>query len=319
MNRLKKLRCEKGLTLKKVASDNDLAESQLSFYENGKRAPRDNKTWEKLANYFNVSVSYLMGLSKQRISEKRAITVAKEVYFSYFSDDSLDDDVQVAIKYFNNDELDNILLQAMQQYFTIPFVEWNPEQQSLENIGFLYSWLEGYLVDRYRKEVRTNQNLITNTYYNIPSFDDINEYGRLEGEIQLPIEKDFYRFFKNDSFSAEVHEEIEKLIKTNTTLIAYHYESSVDDELKDDINKILDDARSKIYSLKEKYPDKPSKLEQATILISKDENSSLWSRVGSSDFKDEINISETTKQIFIQIASEFIKALEIQSKNNDNE
>lgn len=62
MNNLKKLRKEKNLTLKKVAEDNGIAESQLSFYENGKRQPRDQKTWENLADYFEVSVSYLMGL-----------------------------------------------------------------------------------------------------------------------------------------------------------------------------------------------------------------------------------------------------------------
>lgn len=180
--------------------------------------------------------------------------------------------------------------------------------------GFLYSWLQGYLVERYRKEVKTNHNLIADTYYNIPSVDTVNEYGNFSDEIQIPLTEEFEQIFKLNNLSTKVYEEIKKLIESDTTLIAYNYESSVNDELKDDINKILDNARSEILKLKEKYPDKPSKIEQATILVSKDENSSLWSRTSSGDFKDEINISEPTKQLFIQIASEVIKTLKNQSK-----
>lgn len=69
MNRLKEMRIAKGYTLKKVALDNGLAESQLSYFENGKRSPRDAETWEKLAQYFNVPVPYLMGITDS-ISEK---------------------------------------------------------------------------------------------------------------------------------------------------------------------------------------------------------------------------------------------------------
>lgn len=314
MNRLKKLRLEKGLTLKKVALDNDLAESQLSFYENGKRTPRDNDTWKKLADYFDVSISYLMGLSNQRVSETKALETAKKVYQSYLSDDDLGKENQKALIYFNKNDLDSVLKQAMQQYFTIPIVEWNTEFQSLKKTGFLYSWLQGYLVERYRKEVKTNHNLIADTYYNIPSVDTVNEYGNFSDEIQIPLTEEFEQIFKLNNLSTKVYEEIKKLIESDTTLIAYNYESSVNDELKDDINKILDNARSEILKLKEKYPDKPSKIEQATILVSKDENSSLWSRTSSGDFKDEINLSEPTKQLFIQIASEFIKTLKNQSK-----
>lgn len=63
LNNLKKLRKERKLTLKKVAQDNGIAESQLSFYENGKRQPRDQNVWKKLANYFDVPVAYVMGLT----------------------------------------------------------------------------------------------------------------------------------------------------------------------------------------------------------------------------------------------------------------
>ncbi|UDM74076.1 helix-turn-helix domain-containing protein [Vagococcus fluvialis] len=63
MNNLKKERELKKVTLKEVAKEVGIAESQLSFYERGKRQPKDKETWQKLADYYKVSVPYIMGLS----------------------------------------------------------------------------------------------------------------------------------------------------------------------------------------------------------------------------------------------------------------
>ena len=61
-NRLRQLRLSKDLTLKKVADEIGISENGLCNYELGKREPK-LKTWIKLADYFNVSVSYLQGLT----------------------------------------------------------------------------------------------------------------------------------------------------------------------------------------------------------------------------------------------------------------
>ncbi|WP_229029750.1 helix-turn-helix transcriptional regulator [Ligilactobacillus salivarius] len=61
-NRLREIRLSKDLTLKKVADDIGISENGLCNYELGKREPK-LKTWIKLADYFNVSVSYLQGLT----------------------------------------------------------------------------------------------------------------------------------------------------------------------------------------------------------------------------------------------------------------
>lgn len=58
MNRLKKLRQKNNLTLKELGKKVDMLDSTLSQYENGKRNPND-KVWQKLADYFNVSVHYI--------------------------------------------------------------------------------------------------------------------------------------------------------------------------------------------------------------------------------------------------------------------
>lgn len=69
-NRLKEIRKEKKLTLKEVSSkleQNNLKISPdaLAKYERGEREPK-LETWQKLADFFNVPVDYLLGISKDR-------------------------------------------------------------------------------------------------------------------------------------------------------------------------------------------------------------------------------------------------------------
>lgn len=59
-NRIAELRKEKGLTLQQVADAIGVGNNTISRYENGKREPK-LETWVKLANFFNVPVSYLNG------------------------------------------------------------------------------------------------------------------------------------------------------------------------------------------------------------------------------------------------------------------
>lgn len=60
MNNLKALRTKKGLYQKDVASFLNVAVSTYSYWEQGKFEP-DSETLKKLADYFDVSVDYLLG------------------------------------------------------------------------------------------------------------------------------------------------------------------------------------------------------------------------------------------------------------------
>ena len=60
MNRIRMLRKEKGLTMKAFGSLFALSESTISLYENGKHNP-DVETMQKFADFFNVTVDYLLG------------------------------------------------------------------------------------------------------------------------------------------------------------------------------------------------------------------------------------------------------------------
>ena len=76
MNRLRQVRKQKGLTVKEVADEIGFSETRLHQYETEKREPK-KETWIKLADYYDVPVSYLMGLPDglvQRINKSQAMT-----------------------------------------------------------------------------------------------------------------------------------------------------------------------------------------------------------------------------------------------------
>lgn len=60
MNRIKQLRKDKNMTLVELGEKVNLPKGTLSRYENGGREPKE-KTWQALADFFNVSVPYLKG------------------------------------------------------------------------------------------------------------------------------------------------------------------------------------------------------------------------------------------------------------------
>ncbi|MDI2139254.1 helix-turn-helix transcriptional regulator [Streptococcus hohhotensis] len=66
-NRLKELREKENLSLNKLKKilketyDISVSDSQLMYYENGTRKPRNQKIWDSLAKHFGVSVGYLLG------------------------------------------------------------------------------------------------------------------------------------------------------------------------------------------------------------------------------------------------------------------
>lgn len=60
MNRLRELRKNHGLTLKELGKKVSMHDNTLSQYETGKRNP-SLKTWQQLADFYGVSVSYLQG------------------------------------------------------------------------------------------------------------------------------------------------------------------------------------------------------------------------------------------------------------------
>lgn len=71
MNRLKELRKEKQITQSEIAKFIGISQNSYSYWENGK-VKIDNESIIKLANYFNVSVDYLLGREVPTLAEKAA-------------------------------------------------------------------------------------------------------------------------------------------------------------------------------------------------------------------------------------------------------
>ena len=69
MNRLKKLRLEKGLLQSDIAKILNKSDRIIGFYETGDR-DMSTDTLSKLADFFNVSIDYLLGKSDIRNPEE---------------------------------------------------------------------------------------------------------------------------------------------------------------------------------------------------------------------------------------------------------
>lgn len=78
MNRIKELRQKNNLTLRELGKKVDMSSSRISQYETGKREPK-LETWKKLADFFDVPVSYLQGFG---LSKEQAINIAWDWAYS---------------------------------------------------------------------------------------------------------------------------------------------------------------------------------------------------------------------------------------------
>lgn len=63
-NRIAKLRDERRLTQEELAGKVGITRAALSHYENNRREP-DYDTIQKIADYFQVSIDYIMGRSSE--------------------------------------------------------------------------------------------------------------------------------------------------------------------------------------------------------------------------------------------------------------
>lgn len=69
MNQIKLLRKAKKITQKQLGDVLGVAESTISMYESGNRQP-DVDTMRKIADYFNVTIDYLIGGENISSSDK---------------------------------------------------------------------------------------------------------------------------------------------------------------------------------------------------------------------------------------------------------
>lgn len=73
-NRIKQLRKESNMTIIELGQITGISPSSLSAYERKQRLPKI-EAWQKLADFFNVSVPYIQGYSNDKI-----VDVVKKTY-----------------------------------------------------------------------------------------------------------------------------------------------------------------------------------------------------------------------------------------------
>lgn len=88
MNRLKEIRNERKLTLDEIQNETGINRGTYNNYESGKTKPNE-KTWQALADYFDVSVPYLRGATTYEVlglSEKGLYSYVIEAMNRAFDD-----------------------------------------------------------------------------------------------------------------------------------------------------------------------------------------------------------------------------------------
>lgn len=87
--RLKKMREEKGLTQEELGKIINVSKPSISRYEAGTNEP-NNETLKKLANFFDVSLDYLMGYSDIKEPANKILS-DKETTIALHNENGYDD------------------------------------------------------------------------------------------------------------------------------------------------------------------------------------------------------------------------------------
>lgn len=108
-NKLRKLRENKGILQKELATDLNIATSTIGMYEQGRREP-DNDTLKKISQYFNVSTDYLLdnNISDSNDEKLKEIEILKKALqksgFMSGDEDLTDEELENAMKFLANNK-----------------------------------------------------------------------------------------------------------------------------------------------------------------------------------------------------------------------
>lgn len=177
MNNINSLRKEKNMSMKELAKAIGVTEATISRWENEKTNPRMGQV-QKIADYFGVTISYLLGYSNNKFDQSQQYT------------DKLSSAISDTIKYSDKiKKYKNIyanLKHEQEHFLKTPF-------RTLDN-SVLLKFIAGYDMD-----------IIDNPLNHI---DTINEYYK-NALIQTSTKIEMYEdFYKNARESAEMYQEL---------------------------------------------------------------------------------------------------------------
>lgn len=90
-DKLKQLRIEKGKTQKELSDILGVSDRVIGYYESNDRFPKDETILKKIADYFNVSVDYLLSREAQSDATKLPYEKFIETAKIHFMDASAED------------------------------------------------------------------------------------------------------------------------------------------------------------------------------------------------------------------------------------
>lgn len=176
MNRIKELRKKKKLTQKELAKELGLTQSVIGRYEQGDISPRPDK-WQKMADFFGVSVDYLKGAW----SKSEVLKLIQDCYIENL------DYISELEKYKKD-----IIKQAIKQVATENYSDMLDRIKELatENPQELFNELANNELERMRKYVKlssltesdTNGNKLAAAIQDY--FESINDYLEQDSELE---------------------------------------------------------------------------------------------------------------------------------------
>lgn len=101
--KLRTLREKKGLLQKELAMSLNTSTSTIGMYEHERREP-DNKTLKKIANFFNVSIDYLLDNENINISSEIILKRKEELKNALIKNKCLNSDEKL-----NDEELERLI------------------------------------------------------------------------------------------------------------------------------------------------------------------------------------------------------------------
>ncbi|WP_288646512.1 helix-turn-helix domain-containing protein [uncultured Lactobacillus sp.] len=147
MNRIKEIRQEKNLSQTDIAKALGVTRQAISLYEKGDREPK-LETWQKLADFFGVSVSYLQGIGTIRDPEANINTLKDELYKNISSN------ISNKLLLFNGKKLNSQAKEELTNITVEKFV--NIFDTVIKNVD-----MGTYLKDRYVSLAKNIDNITT--------------------------------------------------------------------------------------------------------------------------------------------------------------
>lgn len=154
LNRLKELRQKNNLTLKQLGQKLNMLDSTLSQYETGKRNPKI-EVWQKIADFFDIPVSYLRGIDADEIIEQVDFNKLSPLGLSFYEKENSnkDESLEATEIQLHEDMLNSILysekslaLENMNKY--IEFLSKLKDKiTTFDNEEFLNSYLNDVVAE----------------------------------------------------------------------------------------------------------------------------------------------------------------------------